>query len=293
LTSLLQVEAQVNGGAVKNFTIDTGSVGVVVPASDVPNIPSGLPAGSLTYSSSGLQLIGVWGTMPVSFPQSVNASGVTVAAVATVPVLMVTTSNCTGSGVNSGSCTGTIPHQLGVGFGRGTDLYSSPPYNPFLNTAEMAAGTMRRGYIIQRTGLLLGLTETNVGSAFVTQTLTSAGTPASGSHNDWVTPVGGFTVGTGSAVTGTALVDTGLEDMILETSGQPSSGSVATATAVTISLGSVSYSFKVGDGGVQTPTSVNWALASHGTFVNTGLRALGHNDLLFDADNGLFGLRPE
>jgi hypothetical protein len=55
----------------------------------------------------------------------------------------------------------------------------------------------------------------------------------------------------------------------------------------------MSYTFKVADSGAQTPTSVSYASASHGTFVNTGLLALGHYDLLFDADGGYFGLRPE
>jgi hypothetical protein len=48
---------------------------------------------------------------------------------------------------------------------------------------------------------------------------------------------------------------------------------------------------RVAHSGPQTPTSVNHAKPSHGTFVNTGLRALGHYDLLFDADGGYLGLR--
>jgi len=293
LTSLLQVQAQVNGGTLKNYTIDTGSVGVVVPASEVPNIPANSPSGSITYSSSGLQMNGVWATLPMTFPQAVNGYGGSEVATATVPVLAVTSTVCTGVGPNAGNCTGAIPHQLGVGFGRGTTVQLSPVYNPFLNLAEMTAGTMRRGYIIQRSGLVLGLTASNVGSSFVTQTLTSAGTPAAGTHNDWVTPAGGFTLGSTTPATGVVLIDTGLTDMILEASGQPSSGKVSNGTAMMITIGTQTYSYSVGDGGVQTPTSVNWAIYSGKTFVNTGLRALGHFDLLFDADNGLFGLRPE
>ncbi len=293
LTSTLKVQAQVNGGTLASYTIDTGSVGVVVPASEVPNIPANSPSGSLTYTSSGLQLNGVWATLPMTFPQAVNGYGGSEVATATVPVLAVTSSSCTGIGPNAPNCTGAIPHQLGVGFGRGTTVQTSPVYNPFLNLAEMTAGTMRRGYIIQRTGLVLGLTATNVGSSFVTQTLTSAGTPAAGTHNDWGTPAGGFTVGSVTPATGVALVDTGLVDMILEASGEPSSGSVSNGTAMTITLGTQTYAFVLGDGGVQTPTSANWATYSGKTFVNTGLRALGHFDLMYDADNGLFGLRPE
>lgn len=60
---------------------------------------------------------------------------------------------------------------------------------------------------------------------------------------------------------------------------------------MSIALGSVNYRFRVGDGGAQTPSRVNYARASRGAFVNTGLRALGRYDLLFDADGGYVGLR--
>lgn len=296
LTKTLKVEASVNAGTVSSYTVDTGSVGMVVPASEVPNIPPGSPSGSITYSSSGLRLTGVWATLPVSFPQAVTATGTNVAARASVPVLAVTRSSCTMSGVNSGHCTGPnppIPYMMGVGFGRGTTVQTSPVYNPFLNLTEMAAGTMRRGYIIGRGGLSLGLTGSNVTGAWTMQPLTNAGPPAAGAHNDWTTPAGGFELGSGSPLSGTALIDTGLLDMIIEDSTLPYSGTVATGTPMTITLGSVSYGFSVGDRGAQTPTSVNYARATHGTFVNTGLRALGHDDLLFDADRGYLGLRAE
>ena len=290
LTSTLKVSAKVNGGPAESYTVDTGSVGFIVPASQVPNIPPNSPAGSITYSSSGLKLTGVWATVPVTFPGVTDQNGTTTTATATIPVLAVSTGTCTGVGVNAGSCTGAIPHMMGIGFGRGTDVYSSPPYNVSLNLNEMVAGTMRRGYIIKRGGLCLGLTTANVGTGFVDQTLTSAGPPASGTHNDWLTPAGGFKAGSGSHVTGTALVDTGLLDMILEDSTYPSSGSPASGTQVTIYLGTHDYIFDVNDSGEATPTSVNYATPSHGTFVNTGLRALANYDLLFDADGGYFGL---
>ena len=290
LTSTLKVNLRLGGGVEEAFTIDTGSVGMVAPAADVPNIPANSPAGSLTYSSSGLKLIGVWVTVPVVFVDATSEGGAAATASATVPVLAVQSSVCTGSGINSGSCTGTIPHQLGIGFGRGTEVQQSPVYNAALNLTDMAAGTMRRGYMLQRDGLHLGLTATNVSSNYVTQALTSAGTPAAGTHNDWVTPSGGFVVGAGSEVDGVVLMDTGLLDMFLEGPNVPTSGQPSSGTSVKILIGSHDYVFSVNDGGSATPTSVNYALDSHGAFVNTGLRAMGHYDILFDADGGLFGL---
>ncbi|MDE1155073.1 MAG: hypothetical protein PW735_05005 [Acidobacteriaceae bacterium] len=291
LTSTLKVHAQVNGGDTESYTVDTGSVGFIVPASQVPNIPSGSPTGSITYSSSGLRLDGVWATVPVTFPDAVNQDGDNVAASSTIPVLAVSTATCTGSGVNSANCTATIPHMMGIGFGRSTTVQTSPVYNVALNLDEMAAGTMRRGYMIKRDGLDLGLTSSNVGNSFGTQQLTSAGTPAAGTHNDWVTPSGGVIVGSGaSELTGTVLLDTGLLDMIVEDSTLPQSGTVDSGTQLTIYIGSHDYVITVGGSSGATPTSVNYASASHGTFVNTGLRALYHYDVLFDADDGLYGL---
>ncbi len=209
-----------------------------------------------------------------------------------MPVLAVTDAKCTGKGVNSGRCTGGIPHMMGVGFGRGTTEQTSPAYNPLLNLTEMVAGTMRRGYIISRAGLSLGLTEAT-SSAMGDAALVNAGAPADGTHNDWLTPQGSFQIGSGPSVTGKALIDTGLLNMIVEDGGLPSSGTVPDGTDVTITVGSVTYTFKVGDGGSQTPTRVNYAAAKHGTFVNTGLRTLGRYDLLFDADGGYLGLRAQ
>lgn len=291
LRHTLKIRAAVNGGTVSSYTVDTGSVGMVVPAAEVPNIPAGAPSGSLTYSSSGLQLTGVWATLPIRFPESLNASGAHVAAQATVPVLAVTEANCIGTGVNSGRCRNHIPHMLGVGFGRGTTERTSPDHNPFLNLTEMLAGTMRRGYVIGRSGLSLGLTASNTAGAWTMQPLTDAGQPASGTHHDWTPLAGGFTIGSDVRHEGTVLIDTGLLNMIIEDHRLPSSGEVVAGTEMTVTLGSVSYRFSVDDNGAQTPTRVNYARASHGAFVNTGLRALGRYDLLFDADGGYLGLR--
>lgn len=179
---------------------------------------------------------------------------------------------------------------LGVGFGRGTTERTAPDHNPFLNLTEMVNGTMRRGYLIGLGGLILGLTKANITGPWTMQQLTDAGTPASGSHHDWMMLAGGFTLGA-DRHEGRVLIDTGLLNMIVEDSGLPSHGEVVPGTEMTIALGSVNYRFTVDDRGSQTPSRVNYARATHGGFVNTGLRALGRYDLLFDADGGLLGLR--
>jgi hypothetical protein len=309
-TSLLHVTASIaadtsHTGTSASYILDSGSTGVVMPASELAGYVSGTgTAGSITYSSSGLRLTGYWTNAVISFPNAVNQSGATTTAMATLPVLAVVSGSCTGSGVNSGSCTGAIPHMLGIGFGRGTDTYSSPVYNPFVNLNQMIAGTMRRGYIYTASGIQLGLTNataplgqtfgTATANTFIAEQLTASGA-FPGYAYDWNTPPGSFVYAGTATAAGTVLFDTGLTDMILEDTSHPGGTTVPNATAITVNAipSLVSYSFASGDGGAATPSSVTWASYTHGTFVNVGDHFLGAYDYLYDADGGILGLRPE
>jgi hypothetical protein len=318
LTTTLKVTASLatttsGTGTNKSFTVDTGSTGIVVPATEVAGYVNGTGTpGSLTYSSSGLKLTGYWTTAVVSFPNAVNQSGVSSTVTATLPVLAVTSGTCLGGGVNSSGCTGTIPHELGVGFGRGTDTYASPVYNPFVNLTEMTAGTMRRGYILTAAGIQLGLTNataplgqtfgTATANTFTAEQLTASGA-FPGYPYDWNSAPGSFVYAGTATARGDVLFDTGLTDMILEDVSHPSGTVVPSGTAVTIDAMPansatdtplVSYSFASGDGGAATPSSVTWALysSSRGPFVNVGIHILGKYDYLYDADGGILGLRP-
>ena len=53
-----------------NVARNTGSTGVNVGADDMPNIAANAPAGSITYSSSGVELNGVWTPVTITFPDS-------------------------------------------------------------------------------------------------------------------------------------------------------------------------------------------------------------------------------
>lgn len=295
----LTVRAQINGGPVREFTVDTGSTGIVVGADDVPNIPANARPGTMLYTSSGVKLLGVWGMAVVNFP---DVQGGTVTAV--VPVLAVQKKVCTGHGVNAAFCHPNDhphPYMMGVGFGRPE---GTPELNPFLNLRQMTAGTMRRGYVIARNGITLGLTESTMGTGYVWQKLnprsvpgkTSApSTPTGVTLKDWVTTPGGFAVGGVGTFNGAVLMDTGLTNMILAAPSGPSSGDLPAGTRVTINLlrGKVHYSFRVGDrANPQTPRRVSWVKATRGVFVNTGLRALAGYNYLFDDDGGWLALRP-
>jgi len=307
-TNLLYIKAyaattSTASGTTASFILDTGSTGVVMPASEVAGYVNGTgTAGSITYSSSGLTLSGYYTNAYISFPTAVNQSGVATTAQASLPILAVTSATCSGNGVNP--CSTSIPHMLGIGFGRATTTYASPVYNPFVNLAEMSAGTMRRGYTYTASGIQLGLTNATVplaspfGAAtsndYIGEQLTASGAFPGYSY-DWNTPTGSFVYAGTATASGTILFDTGLTDMILENSGYSGSNTVPNSTAITINAipSLESYSFNSGDSGAATPSSVVWADYTHGVYVNVGNHFLGKFDYLYDADGGILGLRPQ
>lgn len=292
LDHTLHIKASINGGPASGFTIDTGSIGIVVSADEVPNIDPNAKEGVLRYSSSGVELHGVWTTATVTFPDSKGPDGKPAQAV--VPVLAVNKSLCTGSGVNAAICRESDnphPHMFGVGFNRGTEPH--PEKNPFLNLKEMTAGTMRRGYLITPKGIQLGLTADTVGDGFIYQKLEPVETTTA--VKDWKTSPGSFQMKNLRSGKGTILMDTGLTNMMLAVPNGPPSGDVPAGTPMTIQLldGKLNYSFTVGDtSGPTTPRRVSWVRASHGVYVNTGLRVLANFDYMYDADGGYLALRP-
>ena len=300
LTSL-NINASSNGGPATSFQGDTGSVGIVVSAEEVPNIDPAAPKGVIKYSSSGVELYGVWTSATVRFPGAVGPDGKPCVAEAVVPVLAVTEERVSGTGVNAAGHRASKhphPHMFGIGFGRGTEGH--PEKNPFLNLKQMQAGAMRRGYIIGRNGYTLGLTSENVRKGFLFQKLTeravSAQTTAlQPSLKDWQTAPGWFTVDGFRSPVGTILMDTGLTNMMLAAAESPPPGDVAAGAVITVHLlgGALHYSFKAGDTlNPLTPRKVTWIKPTHGAFVNTGLRALSGYDYLFDADGGWLALKP-
>jgi hypothetical protein len=298
----MHVRASLNGGAPTTFLVDTGSVGIIVSADEIPSIDPKALAGSMVYSSSGIELDGVWTTTTVTFPDSKDAYGRVATAV--VPVLAVKSEKFRGTGVNAATGTPSAhphPHMFGVGFGRGLEAH--PERNPFLNLIEMQAGKMRRGYTITRNGISLGLTAPTTGPGYVFQRLKARTVSAETSAmkpglKDWETTPGSVTVGSVTSPMGAILMDTGLTNMFFAMPDAPNAvpeGDVPSGTDVTLNLlsGRLHSSFKVGDtSNPVTPRRVTRTKLVHGVTVNTGLRALSAFDYLYDADGGYLGLRP-
>lgn len=147
-----------NGGPASRFQVDTGSVGIMVGADEIPGFDGKGEPGEITYSSSGVHLTGVWTTVDVGFPDAHMPDGSPV--VAHMKVLAVTHKECLGIGVNEAKCSPgpAHPHMLGIGFGRGKDdEYTTALRNAFLMLNAMQKGSMRRGYTITPHGVQLGL----------------------------------------------------------------------------------------------------------------------------------------
>ncbi len=296
----MSVRASINGGPPMRLQIDTGSTGVIVGASDVPNIDPNAPAGSITYSSSGVELLGVWTPVTITFPDSKDANGNVATAV--VPVLAVSERKVHPGAVNGSSFKPAMNpkiYMFGIGSGRGKEPHQEK--NPWVNLKEMQAGTMRRGYTIARDGITLGLTAKTVGEGYLYEKLKehtgTVGDAAAkqGGVRDWDSSRGWAVVGGEKCVESGMLLDTGLTNMMIQAPSPASKGDVADGTDVTVHLlsGRLSYSFKVGDtANPVAPRKVSWVVRTTGPLINTGLRALALYDYLYDADGGYFGLRP-
>jgi len=280
-------------GALVSAVMDTGSTGVVISATSLPNIdrlPS-LGPGEITYSSSGRIMNGHWVVTPLVIA---GRSGM----VRTKPIAVLA--------VDSISCTATArrctPEQrpthvamLGIGFGRQHDRQpgGTPEHNPLLNLASGG----RHSYVITRRGIAIGAGNTG----FATVQLTRNATPG-----DWATPPACIALNDGPASCGTVLVDTGITGMFLTLpperlpAGSAEAKTLPAGTTIAIALvpagkgvAPVSHVVRVDGGDAAAPSTVTLSgIGRRPTFVNTGAHLLNAFDYLYDADAGLVGYRP-
>jgi hypothetical protein len=185
---------------------------------------------------------------------------------------------------------------LGIGFGRRHDhqAQSGPEKNPFLNIATLKGNAangarMRRGYVVTRRGVHIGLTAASTGGDFAYIKL--AATP---DERDWAGAPACISVnGAKPAACGSLLMDTGVTAMYLNNVGP----TLVAGTKLTISIPAEDspqalYTFTVGDDlNPLAPRKLNLVGGSRPPFVNTSLRFLNGFDYLYDADGGFVGLR--
>jgi len=295
------------GGPMLRAVMDTGSTGVVVSARSIPDVDSlpSLGPGTLTYSSSGRIMSGTWVVTPVT------VSGPNDAQVTTrpMPVLAVRSVSCL---ANARRCRARANPagiaMMGVGFARQGDhqSQSTQDHNPFLmlegmGTAE-APGATRRGYVVTRRGVALGLTPE------VARGFTYVKLEKSPQFPDWAAaPVCMSLGGREPPACGNLLVDTGVAVMFLtlpppQLTGQtvPDANGKSVlkpGTPLKITLGrqAGAPSYAITAGAPQAPMAPNAIILvprpPDRTFVNTGVRLLNGFDYLYDADGGHVGFR--
>jgi hypothetical protein len=292
-----------------DVVMDTGSTGVVVSADKIPNIErlQSLGPGELTYSSSGRVMIGQWVVTPMTIAGA-NGARVTTTP---IPVLAVTRVECT---PQARRCTpNDAPRgisMLGIGFARRGDhqAQSGPDRNPFLNVARLDGDgpnptPLRRGYIVTRRGVHVGLTAANTQGDFAYVKLARAA-----DDRDWAaTPACIAVNGAAPAACGTVLVDTGVTTMYLTVPESQATDAIliengrrttlVDGTKLAISIPSAdslqaNYAFALGDRlNPLAPENLVLVSRTRAPFVNTSLRFLNGFDYLFDADGGFAGFR--
>ncbi|GKS96087.1 hypothetical protein [Acidovorax sp. SUPP2825] len=312
------------------MTMDTGSTGVVVSATDLPGFSeqeaeSGVKGWEFLSSSKRLW-IGRWVPRELVFRDPAGGE-----VVARVPVLAVQEEIiCPGWSEKANVPTCEKPEKttaqprgiayMGVGFGREHDgqPQGTPDKNPLLNIVSIdgqpvAPGSMRSGFIVTAKGVHVGLTRANTaGFSYVKlqgRSLNAAGQPASSDPRDWPQATMAVSVNGAASQTGAVLVDTGIAQMYL-TVANPSAlpttaipnpslkGAMATGLVAGTSV-QVSFpddaapvaQYTFQVGTPQAPTAVIVTRPSAQAFVNTGRHLLRQHDVLFDADGGWFGLR--
>lgn len=309
----------------KPYDIDTGSLGVIVPISDLPvgspNVIGPGPVGVQTYTSSGNTYYGNYYLATVRI-QTSNGT------IQTPPILVLAINP------NSFKCTGSSSkpchhrdhshfsdplYYMGVGFGRpgtgnSSDLFHSPTANAFLHITDASNGTdISPGYYLTPNdgsapspgGITLGVSSP-VNYAMVNLT------PNPAYPGDFSTEYGCFSFPNSSKpnpVCGTVLLDAGIDYMIMSApkalldSSVESGGYINAGNNTTITAGTGSqfnYSFNsVNDNCPPYPSGSNIAApcyaqyinttASGEVFVNTGRRPLYQWDYVYQGQCGQVG----
>ncbi|HTR62753.1 MAG TPA: hypothetical protein VMH37_13675 [Candidatus Binataceae bacterium] len=285
--------------SLSNFTIDTGSLGTVVPKSLLGPNAIGPGASALVhYTSNGQNTF--TGHMYLA-PVSIQAQGV---VVQTNPIQVLVLD----------------PNQsplnyLGVGFDRNDpvqgDLFHTPAMNAFLNVTNANNGTdVAEGYILTSTktaGANLGISSEAIGN-FTTVNLAQSNIQ----FGDWLTPPGCFSfpqLPGVAPICGTVLLDVGIGDMYL---GAPSDQwppaavdatlcppSVPANTQVEISVGNnlgspamnYSFSYTPPNTAPPGPTAIHWS-ENDMIGVNTGRNPLTAFNYMYDSQCGMTGYAP-
>ncbi len=284
------------GGKSIPALVDTGSTGVGLSKSLIPGFATlpHLGRGQLVYNGSGRVLRGVYVRVSVTLTGADGTRFVT----RDMPVLAVDELACLWT---SGACQPRRNPKdiaiLGVGFARGGD-FAAPATNPLLEAPDMGApgapGAMRRGYLVSRAGLRIGLDAAHTaGFGFLKL---GAGTGGS----QWAPAPACITLNDAAPACGRMLMDTGSGGMFLRLPATPANGPripLPPGARIAVrapGLPDFLYAVRIGD--TANPLTPKRALLTGppnpSAFVNTSFHLLNGFDYLYDADGGFVGFRP-
>jgi hypothetical protein len=307
-------------GNLTTYTIDTGSLGTIVTAGDLP-VSDGVntlvigPAGRgvKCYDSSNNAFFGNYYLAPVDIQVS---NGTSTTSVQTNPLVVLAVDNfCKVDSCktlkNPTNCTKHFKfHYLGVGFNRNSsapgDLFDSPTANAFLHITDTSNGTdVGPGYILSVNGITLGIDSTS--QYKVIQLTANHAVP--GDWNAQRACYGFPDLAKPAQFCGTGLLDVGINEMFndLSFAQRPphtfdSNGYVPPNLTMNVLMGSsgspaASYTYTT----VQPPTSPTgpaptysqWIKpnVSGSIFVNTGRNPLNCYNYLYEGQCGYVGFQ--
>ena len=331
LTSTVPNELQINAAVgylqasearhhLETYTIDTGSLGTLVTASDLPTSrgvhtlaigPAG--QGVKCYDSSNKAFFGNYYLAPVDI--QVTSSGRTTTTVQTNPLVVLAVNklcdvdSCDQLDTATNCTTDPEIHYMGVGFDRpisaAGDLFNGPTANAFLHLTNAKNGTnIGPGYILSKNGgVTLGIKST---SAYKTIDLT----PNASILGDWNAQSACYSfpdLPTPNQFCGTGLLDVGISEMFIDLpfaqrpSGTfDSNNEVPADLTMNVLMGSstanpaASYTYTT----VQPPTSPSGGAPTYSRwiddsniFVNTGRNPLNCYNYLYAGQCGQVGFQ--
>ncbi|KAK6344904.1 hypothetical protein TWF718_006855 [Orbilia javanica] len=311
-------------------TMDTGSTGIVIDAKygfNTTYLQKNCEIGHVFYTSSHWLQEGYWCTTDV------DVGGVVTSALALIRTNEVCCPKFADGHrcqtpekacVCKGTCTSTVsegaltrrvleedeevskiePRQtttvgkayMGIGFARG----NPPSHNLFMNIKSIdgvpVGSKFRTGYVINSTGVWLGITKANTAGFSAVKLNLREG---NADNRDWAEPPCDVQINNGTWVTGTFLADTGIPNAYVK-------GDVANkeGNEITIRIPDPSTPFgevkfisvpkaKAGTIGTENHMQPTWVGTRSIPGVNTGRKFYNGYDLYFDGDGGYFGLRKK
>ncbi|KAK6496690.1 hypothetical protein TWF481_001678 [Arthrobotrys musiformis] len=187
---------------------------------------------------------------------------------------------------------------MGIGFARG----NPPTHNLFMNiksidgVSVVDSSKFRTGYVINSTGVWLGITKANTAGFKAVKLNLREGSTES---RDWGEPPCDVQINNGTWATGTFLADTGIPNAYVKGDVSHKEGNEITIRIPNPStpFGEVGFlsvpKAKSGTIGTNNPVQPTWVGTRSILGVNTGRKFYNGYDLYFDGDGGYFGLRKK